>query len=198
MQTDRAGQRAAWILAGGRSLRMGSDKALLEIDGLPMIARLAAEISKACGCIGIIGDPVRYASAGLPVVPDNFPGQGPLAGIEAALAATTAGANLILACDMPSANAAVFESLFALEGDVRVPRQADAKLEPLCAVYSRRCHAPVREMLESGVRRVTEALQLLEAGGFAIRYLEMSVSASFVNLNTPEDLARYRAEHPNG
>jgi molybdopterin-guanine dinucleotide biosynthesis protein A len=177
---------------------MGFDKALLEIDGLPMIGRLAAEMSKVCGRVGLVGDPLRYASAGLPVVSDNFPDAGPLAGIEAAFRASRVDANLIVACDMPSANAAVFESLFALAGDVAVPRQPDGRLEPLCAVYSRRCHGRVRELLESGVRRMTEALQLLEAGGFAIRYLEVSVSTAFVNLNTPEDLARYRAERRNG
>lgn len=192
---NRVGQRAGWVLAGGRSSRMGTDKALLEIDGRPLLLRVADRLSQVCGSVAIIGNPDRYANSGLRVVPDSFPGLGPLAGIEAALAATSAEANLIAACDMPSLDAGNLQALFEAGGDCAIPQHADGKIEPLCAVYQRRCHARVRELLESGIRGVTEALRLLETDGFALRYVQVTARETFANLNTPEDLARFHAEH---
>jgi molybdopterin-guanine dinucleotide biosynthesis protein A len=78
--------RAGWVLVGGRSRRMGTDKALIEIGHQPLARRVAAEIGRICGMVSLVGDPAAYAGLGLPVVPDRFPGLGPLAGIEAALA----------------------------------------------------------------------------------------------------------------
>jgi molybdopterin-guanine dinucleotide biosynthesis protein A len=178
--------RAGWVLAGGRSQRMRSDKALVEIGGRPLVLRVADELSKVCGFVGIAGDPAKYQQLGLPVVADEFPGAGPLAGIEASLRHTSAPWNLIAACDMPALTPEIFEMLFAAEADCTVPRYEDGDVEPLCAVYHRRCHPAVREALESGVRRVTEALRRLE-----IRYVQVASSAPFVNLNTPEDLRKY-------
>lgn len=189
---------SGWILAGGRSSRMGTDKASLEIEGVPLLQRVARQMRQVCNSVSVIGDPARYRDSGLPAIPDNFHGAGPLAGIEAALGATVSDSNLIVACDMPSATAAVFEALFESGGDIALPRHADGKLEPLCGVYSRRCHAHVRRMLESGVRRATEALRLLQEDGFALRYLAVTEAGAFVNLNTPDDLARYRQERPRG
>jgi len=190
--------RAAWILAGGRSSRLGTDKALLEIDGRAMAAQVAERVSKVCETVAIVGDPDRYSCLGLSVVPDSYPGQGPLAGIEAGLGATTADLNLIVACDMPALDAGILEELFAVGADCAIPQYSDGKSEPLCAVYRRRCHAPIRDALESGVRRVIDAHRLLEAQGFAIRYVRVDQTDAFANLNTQVDVARYRQRKSNG
>jgi molybdopterin-guanine dinucleotide biosynthesis protein A len=176
---------------------MGTDKALLEIDSQPLAVRVASELRKSCAEVSLVGDPGRYGHLGLRVVPDAFPGEGPLAGIEAALSATSRENNLIVACDMPDLHPELFESLFALEGDVALPQYEDGKAEPLCAVYRRGCHTAVREALVNGIRRVTDALRYLESRGFALRYLRvahvpMEHRDAFRNLNTPEDLANYR------
>jgi molybdenum cofactor guanylyltransferase len=192
--------RAAWILAGGRSSRMGTDKALLEIDGQPLVAHVADTVSKVCGPVAIVGDPGRYGdlalSMRLRVIPDSHAGQGPLAGIEAALSATNCEANLVVACDMPNLDPGILEELFAVQtafaADCVVPQYADRKTEPICAVYRRRCHSPIQEALESGVRSVIEAHRFLEARGFALRYLPVTQSDRFANLNTPNDVERYR------
>ncbi len=179
---------AAWVLAGGRSSRMGSDKALLEFDGLPLVMRAVRAVSEVCETVSVVGDPARYAALGLPVVADEFVDAGPLAGIEAALRTTVAEWNLVVACDMPAIEAAILASLFtaASEGDCALPRYPDGKTEPLCAVYSRRCHPHIRAALEAGVRKVTAALE-----GLAIRYVPVTREHAFTNLNTPEDVRRY-------
>ena len=195
---SRAAHRAAWILAGGRSSRMGTDKALIEVEGSTLLARVASVVAQVCASVTVVGDPNRYGESGFPVISDRFPGLGPLGGIEAALAATSAEANLIVACDMPNIRADALEELFAAGGDIAVPRHEDHKLEPLCAVYSVRCHARVREMLESGVRSVNAALRLLESDGFAIRYVRVPGDDTFANLNTPDDLAHYDGKVGHG
>jgi molybdopterin-guanine dinucleotide biosynthesis protein A len=183
--------RAAWVLAGGRSSRMGIDKARANLDGRALALRVADEAAAVCGSVSLVGDPLLYAVLGLPVIADRFPGQGPLAGMEAALAETRSDVNLILACDMPAIRHGLLEELFTLEGDCVVPRHDDGRLEPLCAVYRRRCHSVIRLALETGIRKVTDALLLFAQHSLAIRYVRVSDPAAFANLNTPDEWQKY-------
>jgi molybdopterin-guanine dinucleotide biosynthesis protein A len=130
-----------------------------------------------------------YGNLGLPVVADRFPGLGPLAGIETALRATVAEWNLVVACDMPALDVSILEKLFeaAGSGDCAVPSYSDGQVEPLCAVFHTRCHAAVLKALDDGVRKVTEALRRLD-----LQYVRVEKADSFANLNTPEDLERFR------
>jgi molybdenum cofactor guanylyltransferase len=73
---------AAFVLAGGASRRMGRDKALLKLDGVPMIVRMARLAGPHVASVTVIGPPKRYASLGLCVVPDRWPGVGPLGGLH--------------------------------------------------------------------------------------------------------------------
>lgn len=170
---------------------MGSDKALSLSNGRPLALCIADRAALVCDSISIVGDPAIYAELGLPVIADSFPNQGPLAGIEAALAATKCEANLILACDMPAIRENLLEELFEAGGDIAVPRHDDGAIEPLCAVYRKRCHAAVRAALESGIRGVTDALRQFAPGQFEVRYVRVSDPSAFANLNTPEDWRRY-------
>jgi molybdopterin-guanine dinucleotide biosynthesis protein A len=184
--------RAGWVLTGGQSRRMGQDKALIEIKGRPLVLLIADRLRTVCRTVALVGDPARYGSLGLPVVADRFPGFGPLAGIEAALAATTETWNLVVACDMPALDSAVLEQLFGPAADISVPRYESGFVEPLCAVYHRRCHAAILSALEAGTRKITEALEQLAAAGFTLRYIPVTDPGPFANLNTPEDLRRYK------
>src|SRR5215471_2768618 len=101
IRQGRTVSRAGFVLAGGRSARMGRDKALLEIEGSRLICRVAEAVAGAAGSVTIVGDPEKYGSLGYPVCEDVFRGCGPLAGVHAALAASVADWNLLVACDMP-------------------------------------------------------------------------------------------------
>lgn len=180
--------RAGWVLAGGRSSRMGTNKALIEIGGRPLVARAAELVAAVANPVAIVGDPKMYAELGYWVVADNFPGCGPLAGIEAALAATESEWNVIVACDMPALEAVVLEALFrSLEepgADCAMPVLPDGSVEPLCSVFHRRCLGEVRAALSAGKRRVNGAVS-------AVRYVRVAHPEPFANLNTPEDLREY-------
>ncbi len=187
--------RAAWILVGGRSSRMGVDKAHALSAGRALALRVADRAASVCNSIFAVGDPALYADLGLPVIADTRPGAGPLAAIEAALTATSADANLILACDMPALGSDMLEELFEAGGDIAIPRHETGEIEPLCAVYRRNALPAIREALDSGMRGVTEALRRFEAVGnpasAEVRYVRVGDPAAFANLNTPEDWRRY-------
>jgi molybdopterin-guanine dinucleotide biosynthesis protein A len=183
--------RSGWVLAGGASSRMGTDKALIEVDGQPLVVLTASRVAEVCGNVSIVGDPAQYAKFGLPVVPDRFPGEGPLAGIEAALGATETDWNLIVACDMPALEPAILERLFSAGAECALPEYPDGRVEPLCAVYHRRCHAGIVDAMKQGIRKVTDALAHLGVN-HAITYISVTSAESFANLNTPEELRRYR------
>jgi len=185
MKTGRAG----WVLVGGRSSRMGVDKALLDVGQGALALHAVRLVAEVCETAALVGDPEKYGSLGFPVIPDNVPGFGPLGGIETALSRSAAEWNLIVACDMPLISVEIFERLFSSAPgfDCAVPRHANGLVEPLCAVYARGCHAAVAEALAAGVRRVTDGLRSL-----AVRYVQTGGEASFANLNTPEDVRKYR------
>src|ERR1700729_265179 len=93
---------AGFILAGGESSRMGVDKGLLEIAGVPMIARAARLVESVVGSpVVVVGTPEKYRELRLRAIADDWPGCGPLGGIATALAASDAEWNLIVACDLP-------------------------------------------------------------------------------------------------
>jgi molybdopterin-guanine dinucleotide biosynthesis protein A len=92
---------------------------------------------------------------------------------------------------MPALGSAAIEQLFDLKADCVLPRYDNGGVEPLCAVYHRRCHAAIRTALEAGIRKVTDALRRLEADGFAVRYLSVASAEPFANLNTPDEVQKY-------
>ncbi len=186
------------VLAGGASRRMGRDKASLEIDGTPMLVRVADAL-RAAGAAEVVvagaSDGARSVAAefGLRVVEEPAPGAGPVSGISAGLRAAVASdcpAALIVACDLPSLDARGLASLTArLESgraetdpvDVVVARGADG-IEPLVAAWSVSAASTVDDALAGGggsVRSVLDRLVVLAHDGLP--------PTSFINLNTPED-----------
>lgn len=193
--------RQGFVLAGGKSSRMGADKAFLDFGGQTLLDRALAVTAAVCGNVTIVGDPSKFAGYaeekyGM-AVPDIFPGCGPLGGIHAALVHSPAELNLMLAVDMPFVAAELLEFLFATAGDrnnhamITVPRTARG-FQPLCAVYRREFSVASERALREGKYkidaafsevslRVIEAAEL-ETAGFSER--------EFFNVNTPKDRQR--------
>ncbi len=171
---------------------MGRDKAYLPVSGGILAARVAEAVKAAAGNVAFVGNPERYAALGYPVVPDRYPGEGPLGGILTALYQSAAEWNLIVACDMPRLTAGFLESLLeAAEGkplDILFPETEGGVREPLCAVYHRDARAPMERAFLAGIRKVTAAFQGLRVAPYPVPEV-----AWFTNLNTPEDWAGYAA-----
>ena len=180
------------MLAGGASSRMGHDKALLPSRGSTLLEQITREVVAAAGSVTVIAPPERYGGLGLIVISDLHPGQGPLGGIHTALSLTTADWNLIVACDMPGITASFLKELFeqaeASSADCLIPHNAQGRKEPLCAVYSRECLAPIARAIAAGVRKVTAGLHELRVAEWRPSTLDC-----FTNLNTPQDWSDHNA-----
>jgi molybdopterin-guanine dinucleotide biosynthesis protein A len=172
------------VLAGGRSSRMGRDKARLPFRGSDLVSVVAGAVEQATGNVSLIGH------AELPAIPDRYPGEGPLGGILTALHHTSSDWNLIVACDMPEVCPGFLTVLLARaegsEADVLLPHGPDRLPQPLCAVYHRRALPTLEEHFSRGVRKVTAALE-----GLAVERLFVAELSVFQNVNTPEDWAAY-------
>ena len=183
---------AAFVLAGGASRRMGRDKALLQLDGVPMVVRTARLAGMRGASVTVVGPPEQYASLGLAVVPDRWPGAGPLGGIATALGASSVDWNLILSCDLPYLTWEWLEWLIARAAESTaqaVVPESQRGLEPLAAMYRKNCGLPFSSALERGVRRVSEALDeiLFEKVTASEWYAVSSADMLFHNMNEPED-----------
>jgi molybdopterin-guanine dinucleotide biosynthesis protein A len=189
----RAGEFAGFILAGGRSSRMGCDKAMLEIDGITMIDR-AIDLIRSAGVepavIGSFDESLRLVR--VPLISDDWPGAGPLGGIASALRHTQSTWNLVIACDMPYLTTEWLEFLlrraFASSGDAVVPMNEDGA-EPLCAMYNKSAETAIRGALENGVRKVTEGLAKLRVDCIEREEWKGFDSDGFLfkNMNQPAD-----------
>jgi molybdenum cofactor guanylyltransferase len=165
---------------------MGADKALLPFRGGALGGHIAALVAAAAGSVTLIGDPGKYGCLGYPVLPDRVPGRGPAGGIHTALHHTTAEWNLVTACDMPALSVDFLRRLLAAaeggDADALLPAGPSGQLEPLCAVYHRRCAGALARALDAGVRKVTDTL-----AGLRLATFHVLDAACFQNLNTPEE-----------
>ena len=193
---------AGYVLAGGGSTRFGSDKALAEIDGKPMVARMCELLRVALGEVTVVATPEKYPGLCAPIVADGWPGEGPLGGIVTALRTTAAKDaarewNLILSCDMPFLTTEWMEFLAARAAksaaQVVVPK-SDYGLEPLCACWRTDSVDILQAAFEGGVRKVTEALKRVSTEVLDEADWKRFDSAGrlFWNMNTPADYEEAR------
>ncbi len=182
--------RAGYVLVGGRSSRMGRDKAWLPFRGVALGAWVAGTVARAAGQTALVGNPKLYSALGFPVIADLYPGEGPLGGIVTALADSPAEWNLVTACDMPEITAgflgALFETARTAGADAVVPADPAGRLQPLCAVYHRRSLWTVEAAFARGVRQVAEGLE-----GLRTVLLPATEVSLFQNVNTPPDWLAY-------
>ena len=186
------------ILAGGKSRRMGgSPKALLPFGGRPLIEHIAETLRSVLpDCLVVTNTPELYGFLGLPMVGDVFLEGGSLGGIYSGLRAAPGDAALCVACDMPFLSAPLVAHLAgrAAEADVVIP-DADGDLQPLHAVYGKTCLPAMERRLRAGELKVVgffDDVRVLRVPTEAVeRFADPALA--FMNLNTPEDLARARA-----
>lgn len=188
---------AVFILAGGKSTRMGRDKAFVDYDGRTLLARALNLARSITSDVRIVGSREKFAPFA-PVVEDVFRDCGPLGGIHAALRASLTELNLMLAVDTPFVSPEILQHMIAQarsapEAAAVVPRCAGG-WQPLCAIYRREFADAAENALRAGQNRIdrlfeevcTRAIEQeeMEAAGFS--------SAIFRNLNTPEELQAQR------
>jgi len=178
---------------------MGRDKLRLEVDGVPLLQRVYGALSAQCGEVVVVGEGGDAASlGGARRIPDERPGEGPLAGMEAGLAAARNRLVFVAAGDMPflpeGLIAYLLERLEERELCAVVPRHG-GRTHPLCAAYDREILPRVRASLDEGIRpmrRFLEVLDRVEYVGEELRRFG-NPDLFLMNVNSPEDLERARA-----
>lgn len=179
------------ILAGGKSRRMGRNKALLDLAGRPMIAVVAEQLRDVADEIIIAADQTElYQPFADRCVPDRFPQVGTLAGIHAGLMAALNPLAIVVGCDMPFLNPAVLRwFLDAAAGvDVVILRRGEW-VEPLHAVYAKSCLPAIEDVIRAGRRRVIsffDAVQVRYVDPVEIAQLDPALR-SFENINTLQE-----------
>jgi molybdenum cofactor guanylyltransferase len=182
------------ILAGGQSRRMGFNKALLEVDGRPLIQILSDRMRQLTGSIVIsANDPDSYSFLGLPVVRDRFSGHGPLAGLHAAMLERKSDLYVLLACDLPNLPIPLLEKMIILSRgfDAAIPRTDDGQVHPLCAVYRQTCLPYIEQALERGDKKFIETFV---NNPLTVRWISPEEGqydeTDLANINTPDDLQK--------
>lgn len=188
------------ILAGGKSSRMGTDKALLEFEGKQFITQIAEELSWFDERIIARGGNSRLEGElerEWTVIPDFYPDHGPIGGLHAALSACESDALFVVTCDMPLIESGLVRELCArmqetdFDGervdayDVVISVGEGGKIHPLCGVYRKSVVPVLEEQILSGRNRVMEALKRLR-----VNYVTVDSPAGarqLANINTPQD-----------
>ena len=181
---------AGFVLTGGRSSRMGRDKALLSIEGTLLVTRTAERVRAAAGSVTLIGAPERYAHLNLPAVADLVPATanageacGPIGGLYTALETTGADWNLLVACDMPGLTTEFLRELLeaaAGRGAACLVPETASGLHPLCAVYYRSNPAAVKSAIYAKQFKMHALLRLIQAVPWPV-----ADAAILENVNTP-------------
>ncbi len=186
------------VLAGGKGLRLGRDKALETVDGQSLLHRVVTQLSSFSNEIIIVTAkgrslPQFFQNPSFRIVADAYPGRGALVGLATGLAASKARYNIAVACDMPFLNPALLRYMLGLAAgfDLVVPRLNDM-VEPLHAVYAKSCLAPIERLLEQKNARINALFGLVK-----VRYVEADDidrfdprRLSFFNVNTGADLEK--------
>jgi molybdopterin-guanine dinucleotide biosynthesis protein A len=179
----------AVILAGGKSIRMGRDKAGLEISGTTLLDRIF------CALSGNFDEIILNTSAGSSLavngvrsVQDHYPNCGPLGGIYSGLDAASHDLVFIVACDIPDINIGLVRKLlsFSENYDIVIPSFVEGRSEPLYSIYRKSVLGPAAELLEGGKLRIAELF-----GKVRTKVLLVENTGWYVNLNTPEDYNTY-------
>jgi len=178
----------AFILAGGASSRMGTDKSQLRIEQQTFIERITETLLKLTDLVTIVG----RNDARLPSVRDIYPQWGALGGLHAALTACAREWAIVVACDLPFVTPELFQQLadLCMDHEAVVPVQADGRPQPLAALYRiDPCRQRATELIEAGRRRPLDLLEAVRTRWVEFAEIRNLAQADrfFVNINTPKD-----------
>ena len=183
------------ILVGGKSRRMGQDKALLELNGQPLAGRIIQTLQTCFDHLLLVGDkPERFADYTIPVIPDIYPGSS-LGGLYTGLKAAATEHIFVTSCDIPFPNPALISLICSRSGshDAVIPASCSG-LEPLFACYRKTCLPVMQQALEAGNYRITSLLDQLQTLRLTVEELHTldPDGRGLLNINTPHDYAACR------
>jgi molybdopterin-guanine dinucleotide biosynthesis protein A len=183
------------ILAGGKSLRFGRNKATEKIAGMTLVERVIKQLLSLTREIILVTneDSSQFAKFDfIEVVSDIYPAKGPLGGIYTGLIASHTAANIVVACDMPFLNAALLSHMVEISPgfDAVIPRWPNNQIEPLHGIYSNSCIPVMKKRLEDNQLSISECLKEMR-----VHYFDQAEFSkfdpefqSFFNINNQADI----------
>jgi molybdopterin-guanine dinucleotide biosynthesis protein len=183
------------ILAGGRSRRMGEDKAFARFGDGTLIEWVVRRVSGLFPYTFIVAKDVeRYRPLGLPVVADALPALSPTVGVYSAVLAAPTEHTVCLGCDIPFVTPELLLALAArTNGHAAVVPREGGWLQPMCAVYSRAALGPLQAMLDADERRIDLVYERMDTEYVDVTDLGLDGRDVFLNVNTPAELEAARA-----
>jgi len=183
---------SATILAGGNSVRMGENKAFLEIDGIPIISRIHTLFKELFEEVIIVtNEKSVFENFDSKIYTDLLSNKGALGGLYTGIFYSSFRYSFCVACDMPFIKKSLVKFLIenTNEDDAIVPRTSDG-LQPLHAIYSKNCLDPIKTIIEQGKYRIIDFYDFIKVKIVdEIDFLHLDpVRESFINVNTPEEL----------
>ncbi len=182
------------VLAGGESRRFGRDKAMELVAGVPMLHRAIQALEAVTEDVAVISSNHADVPKGIRVLPDARPGHGPLGGLYTALLEAEAcqlHGVLLLACDLPLVGERVLATIAAhAETSLAAAPSRPGGVEPLCAVYACAALPVVAERLDGPDLSLHSLFRALEGRELDLASLGVQTGATFLNVNTPEDLVK--------
>lgn len=184
----------AIILAGGKSSRMGTDKAFLKIGNQSLIKRQIGLLRKIFEKIIIVtnSSPKYRGYKGIKIISDIIPHRGPLGGIYSGLIASNSTYNFVIACDMPFINPGLIRYIIRNRDnyDIIIPK-IDRKYHPLFGVYSKNCIPIMEKALRKDKLNVSTIFPKVKTGFISRQEIERfdKQLLSLININTQDDLA---------
>lgn len=193
-ETDPTSDVTAVILAGGRSRRMGRDKATLMVAGQTLFARTREMVHSIFAQVLIAGDRPDLATTEVPSVADIYPGSA-LGGLHGGLSAARTPWIFVVPCDLAHPDPQLVRYLLSRRNgcDLVVPRTPQG-LEPVFALYHKNCLAVMTQMLATGNFRIFDFYDQVRACYVDTRTLPMDWQRALINLNTPDDVRRFAKE----
>ena len=182
------------ILAGGKSRRMGYNKALLRVGGKTIIERVLEALKEITDSLLIItNSPEEYDFLNIPMKGDILPGKGAFGGVYTALSLSDAFYSLVVACDMPFLNSGFLRYMTQFkEGyDIVIPKPGQW-YEPLCAIYAKTCIPQIENLLGAGCLKIIELFPMVRTRYVGEEEIKLYNSSEmlFFNVNTQEDYLR--------
>lgn len=173
------------ILAGGQSLRMGTDKAFVVYQSKPLIQHALDLFTPLCNEVIISGNSPKLAEFKVPVVADQFSQSGPLSGVYSACKAAKNDVCIIVPCDVPHVSQQLFTTLYNhLENyDAVVPRLSNGYVEPLIACFKTNIHTKIASFLESKQYKAQDFLNTI-----SVKYIDIADEQQFRNINSGSDI----------
>lgn len=197
--------RGAIVLAGGRGERLGREKASVPVGGIPLLLRVVRVVRRVADDVVVVGKPQQLrelrdlAGEDVRVIADTREEQTPLVGFVSGAAALSTAYAAFLGCDLPFLSEEILDLLFqaAFDVDAVIPRWPDGRIEPMEAVYQREqassaAHAAIRDGLFANSDMIARLRKIRYVNVEGLRALDPHLD-SFLNVNTPKDLAAAEA-----